>query len=70
MKRKHKYPAGQIVRILKSPYLIERVQGKYAYITSHVVGAYTFGEPEYNIIIQGYPDSKFRVFQEEITEVE
>jgi hypothetical protein len=70
MKRKHKYPEGQIVRILKSPYVTERVRGKYAYITSHVVGAYTYGEPEYYIIIQGYPDSKCRVFQEEIKEVE
>jgi hypothetical protein len=72
MKRKHKYPAGQIVRILKSPDIRESFWGKYAYITSHVVStsAYKHGEPEYDVVIQGCPASKCRVFQKEIKEVE
>lgn len=74
-KRNHKYPTGQIVRILNTPYVAERFHGKYAYITSYVERKYASSvlivrEPEYDIIIQGIPDRKCRVFQAEIQVVE
>lgn len=71
-KRNHKYPTGQLVRILNTPYVSERVRGKYAYILLHAnPSSVLLGhEPEYDIIIQGIPDRKCRVFQKEIQEVE
>lgn len=71
-KRNHKYPTGQLVRILNTPYVAERVRGKYAYVLSHAnASSVLIGyEPEYDIIIQGIPDRKCRVFQAEIQKVE
>jgi hypothetical protein len=72
-KRNHKYPTGQLVRILNTPYVAERVRGKYAYVLSHANASSVligYDEPEYDIIIQGIPDRKCRVFQKEIQEVE
>lgn len=61
--RKHKYQIGQVVQIKASPYVWKGHHSRFGYIVQLKLN---YNEPEYILVLQGEPNSKYGFFQKEI----